>query len=52
MLRDGRYVGAVDGLRNWEEYVDEVQRLLDAEPARAPTIGIAVRSAGAAGPCH
>lgn len=51
VLKDGRYVGAVDGLRNWEEYVEDVQRLLDAEPTRAP-IGIAVNSAGAAGHCH
>jgi hydrogenase-1 operon protein HyaE len=52
MLKDGRYVGAVDGLRNWEEYLEDVQRLLDAEPTRAPTVGIAVKNAGAAGPCH
>jgi len=52
MLKDGRYVGAVDGLRMWQEYVEDMQRLLDAEPTRAPTIGIAVNSAGAAGSCH
>lgn len=52
MLKDGHYVGAVDGLRNWDEYVEEVQRLLAAEPTRAPTIGIAVKSTGAAGACH
>ena len=42
LLRDGRYVGAVDGLREWGEYVAEVARLLDAPSARAPSIGIAV----------
>lgn len=52
LLKDGRYVGAVDGLRNWEEYVEEVQRLLESEPTRAPTIGVAVKSTGAAGACH
>ena len=52
MLKDGRYVGAVDGLRMWQEYVEDMQRLLEAEPTRAPTIGIAVNSAGAAGSCH
>lgn len=51
LLQDGRYVGAVDGLRTWEEYVEDVRRLLDAGPTRAP-IGIAVTSAGAAGRCH
>jgi len=48
VLRDGAYVGAVEGLRNWDEYLQEVERLLDAEPARPPTIGIAVKTAGAA----
>jgi hydrogenase-1 operon protein HyaE len=52
LLKDGRYVGAVDGLRMWHEYVNEVQRMLEAEPTRAPTIGIAVSSVGAAGSCH
>ena len=52
LLKDGHYVGAVDGLRNWDEYVIEMQRLLDAGPTRAPTIGITVKSAGSSGPCH
>jgi hydrogenase-1 operon protein HyaE len=54
LLKDGRHVGAIDGLRNWQDYVDELARLLDAEPTRPPTIGIAVTTeAGAAGPtCH
>ena len=51
MLKDGMYVGAIDGLRNWDEYVEGVQRLLDAEPTRAPTVGIAVRGADASA-CH
>jgi hydrogenase-1 operon protein HyaE len=53
MLRDGAYVGAVDGLRDWGEYGTEVARLLAAEPSRPPTIGIAVAAAGTdAGSCH
>jgi hydrogenase-1 operon protein HyaE len=54
MLADGRYVGAVDGLRNWAEYVEEVARLLDAPAARAPTIGVPVQGAGGDGAdnCH
>lgn len=52
VLKDGQYVGAIDGLRNWEDYVGEVERLLAAEPSRAPSIGIAVRTTGAAGHCH
>jgi hydrogenase assembly chaperone HypC/HupF len=45
MLRDGAHVGAIDGLRNWDEYLAETQRLLDSEPTRPPSVGIAVRSA-------
>jgi len=52
LLKDGRYVGAIDGLRNWDEYMDEMQRLLAAEPGRAPSVGIAVKSDSAADPCH
>lgn len=46
ILRDGDYVGAIDGLRTWDEYVQEVGRLLEAAPARPPTIGIRVKTAG------
>lgn len=52
LLKDGLYVGAIDGLRNWDEYLDEMQRLLAAEASRAPSIGIAVKSPGSAGSCH
>ena len=48
MLADGHYVGAVDGLRNWDEYLSEVAVLLERAPARAPTIGIPVRGGEAA----
>jgi hydrogenase-1 operon protein HyaE len=52
MLKDGQYVGVVDGLRNWDEYLADVQALLRAEPSRPPTVGIAVRGAGGnAGTC-
>ena len=42
LLKDGDYVGAIDGLRDWQVYVDELSRLLESEPTRAPTVGIAV----------
>lgn len=51
ILRDGAYVGAVDGLRNWDEYLNETQQLLTAEPTRPPSVGIAVKSAGAPASC-
>ena len=53
MLADGKYVGAVDGLRNWDEYLTEVARLLAAAPTRPPTLGIAIKGDGeGAGSCH
>lgn len=51
-LRDGGYVGAIDGLRDWSEYLAEIARLLDAPVVRPPSIGIAVRAAGDAPSCH
>ena len=53
MLKDGAYVGAVDGLRDWGEYGAEVARLLAAPPSRPPTIGFAVNAdGGATDTCH
>lgn len=54
LLRDGRYVGAIDGLRDWQEYVDEMQCLLASRPTRPPTVGIAVTAEGdsSARGCH
>jgi len=54
MLRDGRYVGAVDGIRDWDVYIGELDRLLAAPPSRPPTIGIPVTVAGRSEPssCH
>ncbi len=47
LLKSGRYVGAIDGLRDWREYRDELSRLLEAESSRPPTVGIPVASPGA-----
>jgi len=53
MLRDGRYLGAVDGIRDWDVYLEELDRLLTAAPSRPPTIGIPVSAAGTGAPaCH
>jgi len=52
VLRDGAYIGAVDGLRNWDEYLDLVARLLEAPPVRPPTIGIPVTAAGGDRHCN
>lgn len=51
VLKDGAYVGAIDGLRNWDEYLEETARLLTSEPARPPSVGIAVKSAGTQAGC-
>jgi len=45
LLRDGQYVGAIDGLRDWQDYVDGIGALLEAAPSRPPAIGIAVHAA-------
>jgi hydrogenase-1 operon protein HyaE len=52
MLADGQYVGAIDGLREWQEYLDLLRPMLTAPPTRAPTVGIAVNAAGGAPACH
>lgn len=52
MLRDGQYVGAIDGIRNWDEYVAEIQRLLASEPVRPPAIGVAVKPTQRPGGAH
>lgn len=54
MLRDGRYLGAVDGIRDWDVYVAELDRLLAAEPSRPPSVGIRVTLLGqdASPSCH
>lgn len=43
-LRDGKYLGAITGIQDWQVYLQEIQRLLQAEPSRPPTLGIPVVS--------
>jgi hydrogenase-1 operon protein HyaE len=53
MLRDGRYVGAIETVRDWNEYCAEITRLLASEPVRPPGIGVAVSVEGPDAPqCH
>jgi hydrogenase-1 operon protein HyaE len=49
-LRDGLYVGALNGIRDWNEYQNEVARLLDG-PAQPKPIGIPVRAENTSGAC-
>ena len=48
VLRDGGYVGAIEGLRTWDEYLVTIGRFIDAPVTRPPGIGVAV-SGGAPG---
>ena len=45
-LDGGGYVGAIDGLRNWDEYLHDVALLATAPVTRPPAVGIAVRGPG------
>ncbi len=49
-LRDGQFVGMLNGIRDWFEYQNEVTRLLTG-PAQPKPIGIPVRSADQPGAC-
>ena len=49
----GAVGSAVDGIRDWQVYLDELDRLLAAPPSRPPGVGVTVRAAGAAASnCH
>lgn len=50
-LRDGAYVGVIEGLRDWSDFVVECAEMLKKPASRAPSIGIAV-SAEASSGCH
>ena len=49
-LREGAFLGVLQGIRNWNEYVEEVERLLNG-PTQAKPIGIPVRAAPTPGAC-
>lgn len=51
-LRDGEYVGVIEGMRDWEVYRREVPEMLTRPSSRAPTVGIPVHTAGAPGGLH
>ena len=49
-LRDGAYVGVIEGLRDWNEFVSECNTMLQQPVSRIPGIGVAVTTASSA--CH
>lgn len=46
-LRDGEYVGAIEGMRDWAAYRREVAEMLERPTSRPPTLGIPVGSGAA-----
>jgi hydrogenase-1 operon protein HyaE len=48
LLKDGDYVGALDGLRNWDDYLNDIAALLESPVTRPPSIGVAVKGPGEA----
>ncbi len=44
-LRDGGYLGVISRIKNWSEYLDEIQELSQAETRRPPGFSIPVVSA-------
>jgi hydrogenase-1 operon protein HyaE len=52
-VRDGGYVGAIEGMRDWDEYQHEIAEMLKKPIGRAPSIGIPVVSQGGeSSSCH
>lgn len=51
-VRGGAYLGAIEGLKDWGDYVRLIPELLSAEPSRPPSIGIPVHNANASSVCH
>jgi hydrogenase-1 operon protein HyaE len=40
VLRHGEYVGVLEGMRDWQPFVDDLRRLLVAPPRPVPVAGI------------
>ena len=51
-LRDGGYLGVLEGLKDWSAYSRLIPELLAARPSRLPSIVIPVHQAGASTACH
>ncbi len=43
-VRDGAYLGAVDGLRLWSELIKEIDEIIQRSPSFPPSIGIPIKS--------
>jgi hypothetical protein len=53
LLRGDAYVGSIERMRDWDDYLLALQRLLDSEPTHPPSVGIPVHTIGqATRGCH
>jgi len=43
-LRAGEYIGCIEGMRDWTDYVERVGAMLARPVSRAPSVGIPVRA--------
>ncbi len=39
-VRNGGYLGAITGIQNWSDYLQQIAALMDAEPTRPPSFKI------------
>ncbi len=50
-LRDGGYLGVIEGMCDWREFIEDVRTILGRPVSRPPTVGIEVRAEASAS-CH
>lgn len=51
-MRDGGYVGTIEGMRDWSVFARDIPAMLARPVTRAPGIGIPVATIGGASSCH
>ena len=52
-LRAGRYLGTISRVQDWMSYLQQIEEILDSEPARAPGFAVPVeQSASACNGCQ
>lgn len=49
LLRGDAYVGSIERMRDWDDYLRELDALMAAAPSRAPGVGIPVAAEEASG---
>jgi hydrogenase-1 operon protein HyaE len=52
LLSEGRYVGAISRMQDWDVYLSEMERLLNSEPSSMTGFKIPVVSADSTPTCH